>query len=140
MESKRIFLKAVCLFYLWSIVLILIVGKICDCNSEDKTPAVPVRSAPSKPSKSTAADILGLRQQQQPSANQALSPEREVDQYLSNPDTGSDTITFWQVVLILTPCTLISSLTYITGTSTSISSHFPSCNGYYTHPSFKCAL
>jgi len=120
------------------IVLIFIVDKVRDC-SENKTTAVPVRSAPSKPSQPTAADILGLRRQR-PSANQALSVEMEVDQYLSSSNTGTDTVTFWQVVLILTPCTIISSLIYIAGASTSISSHFPSCHGYHTDSGLKCAL
>jgi hypothetical protein len=88
------------------IVLIFIVDKVRDCCFENKTLAAPKQPAPSKPSQPTAADILGLRRQR-PTASQAVSLEMEVDQYLSNLETGSGTVTFWQVVLILTPCTLI---------------------------------
>lgn len=72
-------------------------------NSEEK-PAVPDRPAtskpPAQPAKPTASDILGLKQTQT-KGRQQVSLEMEVDQYLSNPDTGTSILDFWQVVIIL---------------------------------------
>jgi hypothetical protein len=52
--------------------------------------------AASKPSKSSAADILGLKRQRT-GAKQGISLENEVDQYLSNPEDGTGILEFWQV-------------------------------------------
>lgn len=59
---------------------------------------MPARVPASKPSKPSAADILRLNR---PSAQQTLPVEMEVDQYLSDPDTGSGTLEFWQVIFLL---------------------------------------
>ena len=65
--------------------------------SEDRS-AIPSRPATSKPTEATASDILGLKQKK---GRQDVSLEMEVDQYLSNPNTGTSILDFWQVVLIL---------------------------------------
>jgi hypothetical protein len=70
-------------------------------NSEDKSvPDRPATSKPAQPAKPTASDILGLKQKRT-KGRQAVSLEMEVDQYLSNPDSGTSILDFWQVVLIL---------------------------------------
>jgi hypothetical protein len=53
--------------------------------------------APPKPSRPTAADILGLNRQRN-AGQQKISLEMEVDQYLSNPNEGTGVLEFWQVV------------------------------------------
>ena len=54
-----------------------------------------------KPSRPTAADILGLNQQQRnagQAGQQKISIELEVDQYLSDSNQGTGILEFWQVV------------------------------------------
>ena len=82
-------------------------------NSEEK-PAVPDRPAtskpPAQPAKPTASDILGLKQPRT-KGRQQVSLEMEVDQYLSNPDTGTSILDFWQVVITLSIIFDFSQLT-----------------------------
>jgi len=121
------------------IVLIFIAENICNSRSEDKSSTIPNQPAPSKPAQPTAADILGLKRQQI-SGRQPISLEMEVDQYLSNPNSGTSILNFWKVVLIFHNLYFDFSLICHAGTSTPISSHFPSCNEYNTHSGLKCAL
>jgi hypothetical protein len=44
-------------------------------------------------------DILGLNQVT--STQPKVSLEKEVDQYLSNPNSGSGMLAFWQVINVL---------------------------------------
>jgi hypothetical protein len=44
-------------------------------------------------------DILGLNQVT--STQPKVSSEKEVDQYLSNPNSGSGMLAFWQVINVL---------------------------------------
>jgi hypothetical protein len=63
----------------------------------------PQAAAP-KPSRPTAADILGLNRQQRNAeqagvaGQQKISIEMEVDQYLSDSNPGTGVLEFWQVV------------------------------------------
>ena len=78
--------------------------KVRESCSEDKSSSVSDRPATSKSAQHaqpTASDILGLKWPQT-TGKQTLSLEMEVDQYLSNPNTGTSTLDFWQVVLIPT--------------------------------------
>jgi hypothetical protein len=75
--------------------------KVQDTCSEDS--AIPGRSATSKsaqPAQATALDILGLKRTRT-AGRQTISLEMEVDQYLSDPNSGTSILNFWQVVLIL---------------------------------------
>ena len=68
-------------------------------DSEDKS-AVPDRAAALKPAqqtKPTASDILGLKRTQT-KGRKPIYLEMEVDQYLSNPNSGTSILDFWQVV------------------------------------------
>ena len=67
-------------------------------DSEDKS-SVPdrVASKPAQPTKPTASDILGLKRTQT-KGRKPISLEMEVDQYLSNPNSGTSILDFWQVV------------------------------------------
>ena len=88
------------------IVLILIVEKVRNTSSDDPSSAVPDQPAPPKPAVPSASDILGLTRgrlgQRAMMGRQPVSLEMEVDQYLSNPNSGTSILDFWQVVLILT--------------------------------------
>ena len=77
------------------------IGKVHALSATDPSKVLdqPILAAP-KPSRPTAADILGLNRQQQnagQAGQQKVSIEMEVDQYLSDPDQGS-VLEFWQVV------------------------------------------
>jgi hypothetical protein len=81
--------------------------KVRDTCSEGRTaaassaiPGRPATSKPAQPAKATASDILGLKRTRTP-GSQAISLEMEVDQYLSNPNSGTNILNFWQVILIL---------------------------------------
>jgi hypothetical protein len=77
--------------------------KVRDSFSEDRSAqAIPNRPATSKPAQhqTTASDILGLKRKKT-MGRQDVSLEMEVDQYLSNPNSGTSILDFWQVVLIL---------------------------------------
>jgi hypothetical protein len=80
-------------------------GKVRDLCSEDRSSAVPDRLAarpkPAQAAQPTASDILRLNRPRTV-GRQAISLEMEVDQYLSNPNSGTSILGFWQVVLILT--------------------------------------
>ena len=89
-----------------------------------------------KSSRPTAAAILGLSKQQ--NAGQPplpISIEMEIDQYLSDPNQGTGVLEFWQVGPFFITFILNFDFIYITGTSTSIPSHFLPCNGYHPNPS-----
>jgi hypothetical protein len=73
--------------------------KVQDTCSE-AIPGRPVTSKPAQPAKATASDILGLKRKGT-AGRQTISLEMEVDQYLSNPNSGTSILNFWQVVLIL---------------------------------------
>ena len=53
--------------------------------------------APAKSSHRTPEEILGLNKGKK-SADPRLSLELEVDQYPSNPNSGTSILSFWQVV------------------------------------------
>ena len=77
--------------------------KVRDSCSEDSDrssiPSRPAASKSAQPPVATASDILGLKRKQT-TGRQAVSLELEVDQYLSNPNSGTSILEFWQVVLI----------------------------------------
>jgi hypothetical protein len=81
------------------------VKKVRDSCSEEKS-AIQDRPPASKPAaqpasaQPTASDILGLKRTRT-IGKQPVSLEMEVDQYLSNPNSGTSILDFWQVVLIL---------------------------------------
>jgi hypothetical protein len=135
--------KTVCQI-LFKIYTHFILKKVRNCSAEDKSSSTAGHTAPSKPTSrpKLAANILKLnRQTISESGQPTISLEMEVDQYLSDPNQGTGILEFWQVVLIFMNCTKpIYLLTFITGTSTSISPNFSSCYGYYTYPSLKCTL
>jgi hypothetical protein len=56
---------------------------------------------PPKPSSrpNLAADILKLKRPQISGSEPTISLEKEVDQYLSNPNEGTGILQFWQVSL-----------------------------------------
>ena len=123
--------------------------KVRDSCSEDRS-AIPSQAATSKPAQparpeatASASDILGLKRKKA-MGRQAVSLEMEVDQYLSNPNSGTSILDFWQVVLIPSTYIHMNDFTnYIicdAGTSTSISSYFSSCNGYNTHSGLERCL
>jgi hypothetical protein len=56
-----------------------------------------IRPVVPKPSQKGAADILGLNRTRM-TAQQGISIEMEVDQYLSNPNHGTGILEFWQVM------------------------------------------
>ena len=58
---------------------------------------LPGQAAGHKASQQSAADILGLNKARM-SAQQGLTLDMEVDQYLSDPNPGTGTLEFWQVV------------------------------------------
>lgn len=70
-------------------------------SSNGNTPVVPTQPVQiSKPSKPSAKDILGLRGRtgkDKGKGPQLFSLEMEVDQYLSDPNTGTGIMNFWQV-------------------------------------------
>lgn len=78
--------------------------KVRDSYPEEKS-SVPDRSVarpkPAQAAQLTASDILKLNRPRNV-GRQAITLEMEVDQYLSNPNCGTSTLGFWQVVLILT--------------------------------------
>ena len=70
------------------------------CSKDSDRSSIPSRPAASKsaqPPVATASDILGLKRKQT-TGRQAVSLELEVDQYLSNPNSGTSILDFWQVV------------------------------------------
>jgi hypothetical protein len=80
------------------------VKKLRASAAEEPTSLVPDHSAPSKSSKPTALDILGLNRQRNTGRQREISLEIELDQYLSDPNQGTGILEYWQVDLIfLTP-------------------------------------
>ena len=79
------------------------IGKVRASAATDPSTVLdqPQAAAP-KPSRPTAADILGLNRQQrnaeQVAGQQKISIEMEVDQYLSDSNPGTGVLEFWQVV------------------------------------------
>jgi hypothetical protein len=53
-------------------------------------------------------DILGLNQVT--SKQPKVSLEKEVDQYLSNPNSGSGMLAFWQVINVLSAICFFAKL------------------------------
>jgi hypothetical protein len=80
------------------LLLIFVVksGKVRTASAADP-PTNLNQPAPTKPSRPTAADILGLNRQRNV-GQQKISLEMEVDQYLSNSNEGTGVLEFWQVV------------------------------------------
>ena len=75
--------------------------KVQDTCSEDSAiPGRPATSKSAQPAQATASDILGLKRTRT-AGRQTISLEMEVDQYLSDPNSGTSILNFWQVVLIL---------------------------------------
>lgn len=73
----------------------------------EPTSIVPDHSAPLKPSRPTAADILGLNRQRNTGRQREISLEMELDQYLSDPNQGTGILEYWQVgIIFLTPYNL----------------------------------
>lgn len=77
--------------------------KVQNTCSEDRSatsiPGRPATSKPAQPARATASDILGLKRTRT-TGRQTVSLEMEVDQYLSDPNSGTSILDFWQVVLI----------------------------------------
>jgi hypothetical protein len=100
-----------CLFLFNIYVLIIFIAeKLCASAAAELTSIVPDHSAPSKSSWPTAADILGLNQQQNTGRQREISVEMELDQYLSDPNQGTGILEYWQVDLIF--LTTYSRFTY----------------------------
>ena len=98
-QAKKVFLKAV------SYYLLEIYALTDTCWSKLQPYVVPTgttrgqttRPVVPKPSQKGAADILGLKRTRM-TAQQGISIEMEVDQYLSNPNQGTGILEFWQVM------------------------------------------
>lgn len=61
-------------------------------------PVVPNQPAATKQSQPTAADILGLKRQRTAGQQKTIPVEKEVDQYLSDSNSGTGILEFWQVI------------------------------------------
>ena len=80
-------------------------GKLRASAAEDAS-IVPEQIAP-KPSRLTSADILGLNRQQAAGKQRIMSVEMELDKYLSDSNSGTGILEYWQVnLIILTPSNL----------------------------------
>jgi hypothetical protein len=88
------------------------VEKLRASTAEDPR-IVPDQSA-SRPSRPTAADILGLNRQRATGKQGVMSLEMELDQYLSDPNSGTGILEYWQVNLINSKESQFFSLIHIT--------------------------
>ena len=80
-------------------------GKLRASAAEDAS-IVPEQIAP-KPSRLTSADILGLNRQRAAGKQRIMSVEMELDKYLSDSNSGTGILEYWQVnLIILTPSNL----------------------------------
>ena len=77
-------------------MILIFIGKVCASATTDASNVSNQPLAP-KPSRQTAANILGLNRQRS-AGQQTILVETEVDQYLSDPNEGTGILEFWQVV------------------------------------------
>ena len=135
--KKNIFLKAMCLFYLF---IVKVYDSCSGSSASEDRSAIPSQPATSKPAQpkpeATASNILGLKQKQT-MGRQAISLEMEVDQYLSNPNSGTSILDFWQVLILLT---YIHMYDFTNLWCRNININILFGNGYNTNPGLKCCL
>ena len=94
-ESKKNIFESGVFYFIWNYIVLIFIVKVRDSSASEDRSAIPSRPATSKPAEATASDILGLKRKK---GSHYVSLEMEVDQYLSNPNSGTSILDFWQVV------------------------------------------